>query len=102
MNTYRYKSYQDLSVDAMSDKAKELDVRNIMQGLEEFANFMSFNANSNGLRIISVETVEQSDVPEQMPSSAEILDLKKHTLKKTNSQQQDLNKSLSFSDRQVH
>jgi len=102
MNHVRYKSYQDLSVDVMSNKAKELDVRNIMQGLEEFANFMSFNANSNGLRILSVETVDQPDVSKQIPSSAEILDMKKHALKKHNAQQQELNKSLSFSDRQVH
>jgi len=86
----------------MSNKAKELDVRNIMQGLEEFANFMSFNANSNGLRIISVETVEQPVDHEKMPSSAEILDMKQHAFKKNNARQQDLNKSLSFSDRQVH
>jgi len=86
----------------MSNKAKELDVRNIMQGLEEFANFMSFNANSNGLRIISVETVGQTIDHDKAPSSAEILDMKKHALKKNHARQQDLNKSLSFSDRQVH
>ncbi len=87
----------------MSDKAKELDVRNIMQGLEEFANFMSFNANSNGLRILSVETVEQAIEPSVQISTADILDMKKHALKKKkNAQQQSLNKSLSFSDRQVH
>jgi len=102
MNTYRYKTYQDLSVGVMSNKAKELEVRNIMQGLEEFANFMSFNANSNGLRILSVETVEQSDVRDEIPSSATILDLKKYALKKTIAKQQELNKSLSFTDRQVH
>jgi hypothetical protein len=85
----------------MSDKAKELDARNIMQGLEEFANFMSFNANSHGLRILSVETVEQAIQQDREPSSAEILDMKKHALKKRNPQQA-LNKSLSFSDRKVH
>ena len=86
----------------MSNKAKELDARNIMQGLEEFANFMSFNANSNGLRILSVETVEQSIEQDGQSSTADILDMKKHSLKKKNAQQQSLNKSLSFSDRQVH
>ena len=86
----------------MSNKAKELDARNIMQGLEEFANFMSFNANSNGLRILSVETIEQAVEPNNPPPTADILDMKKHALKKKNAQQQSLNKSLSFSDRQVH
>jgi len=86
----------------MSNKAKELDIRNIMQGLEEFANFTSFNASSNDLRIISVETVEQAVEHEKIASSAEILDMKQHSLRKKNAQQQSLNKSLSFSDRQVH
>jgi len=86
----------------MSNKAKELDVRNIMQGLEEFANFMSFNANSNGLRILSVETVEQAVKQDAVTSTADILDLQKHAQQKKKAQQQSLNKSLSFSDRQVH
>lgn len=34
-----------------------MDMRTIMQGLEEFATFMSFQGNSSDMRIISVETV---------------------------------------------
>jgi len=86
----------------MSDKAKELDARNIMQGLEEFANFMSFNANSSGLRILSVETVEQAAEQSAQTSTADIVDMKQHAIRKKPRVQQSLNKSLSFSDRKVH
>ncbi|MDC9724774.1 MAG: hypothetical protein PSN44_02490 [Gammaproteobacteria bacterium] len=86
----------------MSNKAKELDARNIMQGLEEFANFMSFNANSNGLRILSVETVEQAVEHQPATSTADILNMKQHAQKEKRTQQQTLNKALSFRDQQVH
>jgi len=87
----------------MKNKAQELEVRNIMQGLEEFANFMSFNASDNGnLRILSVETVEQSSLQETSKQSAEVFDIKQRSAKKINSQLQSLNKSLSFNDRHVH
>jgi len=86
----------------MKNKAQELDVINIMQGLEEFANFMSFNASDNGnIRILSVETVEQSSLRETSKQSAEVFDIKQRSVKKTNPQQQSLNKSLSFNDRHV-
>jgi len=87
----------------MKNKAQELEVRNIMQGLEEFANFMSFNASDNGnIRILSVETVEQSSLRETSKQSAEVFDIKQRSVKKTNLQQQSLNKSLRFNDRHVH
>jgi len=87
----------------MKNKAQELEVRNIMQGLEEFANFISFRASNSGLRILSVETVEQNSHREQMvASSVDIVDLQQHTKKKQSARQQIINKSLSFVDRQVH
>ena len=45
----------------MNKKAQELELRNIMQGLEDFATFMSFKGNGTGLRILSVESVTQPD-----------------------------------------
>ncbi len=44
-------------------KSQELDVRNIMQGLEEFANFMSFTGNHSNMRILSVETHDETELP---------------------------------------
>ncbi len=39
----------------MKNKSLELDLRQIMQGLEEFATFMSYQSNYEGLRILKVE-----------------------------------------------
>lgn len=44
-------------------QSQELDMRNIMQGLEEFANFMSFSGNHGHMRILSVETHEPTELP---------------------------------------
>ncbi|NOQ81577.1 MAG: hypothetical protein GQ548_03495 [Methylophaga sp.] len=85
----------------MNNKAEELEVRNIMQGLEEFANFMSFRSTTSNLRILSVETVEQERQRTPASSTADILDLQQHVKKKRGPKQQVLNKSLSFVDRQV-
>ncbi len=40
----------------MKTSSQELEFRNILQGLEEFATFMSYQSDYSGLRIISVET----------------------------------------------
>lgn len=40
----------------MKTNSQELEFRNILQGLEEFATFMSYQSDYSGLRIISVET----------------------------------------------
>ena len=56
----------------MKSSSQELELRNIMQGLEEFATFMSYQSDYSGLRIISVETATpDSDTPE--PPSADIV-----------------------------
>lgn len=52
----------------MTTRAEELEVRNIMQGLEDFASFMSYKSNYEGMRILSVET--HASFPEK---SAEII-----------------------------
>lgn len=44
-------------------KPQELDARNIMEGLEEFATFASFNSNYSGMRILSVETSQPTELP---------------------------------------
>lgn len=54
----------------MKNKALELDLRQIRQGLEEFATFMSYQSNYEGLRILKVETQhgEESSVPDNVVS----------------------------------
>jgi hypothetical protein len=44
-------------------KSMELETRNIMEGLEEFATFASFNSNLSGMRVLSVETARPTELP---------------------------------------
>jgi len=83
----------------MSKRAQELEQRNIMQGLEELATFMSFRSSTTGLRILSVETTEQYQQSKAVRHSADILDLQQHANNKQQTAKQVLKKSLSFTDR---
>jgi hypothetical protein len=85
----------------MNSKAQELELRNIMQGLEEFATFMSFQGNTNGLRILSVESVEpeQNQQP-KLKQKAQVLPIKQQ--KSIDEEIQAVHKLLSFQDRKVH
>lgn len=53
----------------------ETDVRDIMQGLEEFATFMSYQSNYEGLRIISVESADTTDVDAATSPAADVIEL---------------------------
>lgn len=57
----------------MTTRAQELDVRNILQGLEEFASFMSYQSSYEGLRILSVESNMRST---ESVASAQVLAFK--------------------------
>ena len=80
----------------MSKKALELETRNIMQGLEEFATFMSFDSDLSDMRILSVESVEPS-MAETMPQKkAEVITLPIDRSKVKSNDDQQLYKSLSL------
>ncbi len=83
----------------MSNKAQELEVRTIMQGLEEFATFMSYQGNSSGLRILSVESVQHAQYYTQ-PRSADIIPITKREQK--SDQYQTVHRSLAFQERYTH
>ncbi len=53
----------------------ETDVRDIMQGLEEFATFMSYQSNYEGLRIISVESADSVETDAHTASAADVIEL---------------------------
>ncbi|MDT8311118.1 MAG: hypothetical protein RQ732_06710 [Methylophaga sp.] len=53
----------------MKTSSQELELRNILQGLEEFATFMSYQSDYSGLRIISVETAPTDTHSENLPSA---------------------------------
>ncbi|MBL1322086.1 MAG: hypothetical protein COA63_013660 [Methylophaga sp.] len=80
----------------MSKKALELETRNLMQGLEEFATFMSFDSDLSGMRILSVETVDifsEKTVPQK---KAEVISMPIKRSKAIKNNDQQLYKSLSF------
>lgn len=79
----------------MPKKALELETKNIMQGLEEFATFMSFDSDVSGMRILSVESVEHISKRVVPQKKAEVIAMPiKRTPKNRHNQQ--LYKSLSF------
>lgn len=53
----------------------ETDVRDIMQGLEEFATFMSYQSNYEGLRIISVESADSVETDAYPATAADVIEL---------------------------
>ncbi len=86
----------------MNNKAQELELRNIMEGLEEFATFMSFKGNSAGLRILSVESVTPPENIRPDNRTAQIIKIPEQTPQSNSHPKQSLNKSLSFQDRKYH
>ncbi len=80
----------------MSKKALELETRNIMQGLEEFATFMSFDSDLSGMRILSVESVDLSSEKTVYQKKAEIIAMPIDRTRPKNSDEQHLYKSLSL------
>lgn len=81
----------------MSKKALELETRNIMQGMEEFATFMSFDSDLSGMRILSVESVARPHEKNISQKKAEVIAMPIHKAKTTkNNRTQQLYKSLSF------
>jgi len=87
-------------MESMNKKAQELELRNIMQGLEEFATFMSFRGNTGGLRIISVESVDQPVLTEQPKRKAQVINMPKAF--DNPSHHQSLNKSFSFQEQKYN
>ncbi|EMR13240.1 hypothetical protein MPL1_06079 [Methylophaga lonarensis MPL] len=61
----------------MTKKWQELELRNIMQGLEEFATFISYRSHFGDMRVISVESVSSSDRQADNYHSADILAFRK-------------------------
>ena len=85
----------------MKNKSQELELRNIMQGLEEFATFMSYQSNSLGLRILSVESVEQDRQRVESQHKADVLTFKQRDTPPIH-EHQTIQRSLAFQDRQMH
>ncbi len=90
-------------MEQLNKKAQELDLRNIMQGLEEFATFVSFQSNYSDLRIISVESVESEKQQPAVKQRAQVHPIRKaQTHAMSENKHLTSHKSLAFQDRQVH
>jgi len=85
----------------MNKKAQELELRNIMQGMEEFATFISFQSTSLGMRILSVESVEQDRLRVESQQKADVLTFKQRKIPPADGHQ-TIQRSLAFQDRQMH
>lgn len=92
----------ELSIESMNKKSQELELRNIMQGLEEFATFMSFRGNSAGLRILSVESIDQPELTRANKQNVHIVKLSQPSSRSNLDAKQSVNKALSFQDREYH
>lgn len=63
----------------MKNKSLELDLRQIMQGLEEFATLMSYQSSYEGLRILKVETPYQKDtIPDNVVPMEKVRNIRTH------------------------
>ncbi|MCX4187403.1 hypothetical protein [Methylophaga sp. OBS4] len=82
----------------MKNKAQELELRHIMEGLEEFATFMSFQSDYEGLRILSVETTQEAKARDQRAKVIS-LDSKRRT---RSPQTNTISKELRFCDQSFH
>ena len=93
----------EVFMDQLNKKAQELDLRNIMQGLEEFATFVSFQSNYSDLRIISVESVEADKQEVTVKQRAQVHSIRQpQTQAHSKASKQSVHKSLAFQDKQVH
>lgn len=59
----------------MKHKSLELDLQMALEGMEELTHFIGHHSTSTGLRILSVETVEEAALREQAEKSANVVSL---------------------------
>jgi hypothetical protein len=87
----------------MTNKAKELELQNVMEGLQEFATFMSYQSDYSNLKILSVESVEQAKITdaELNRPKADVIPISKAQQAKQK-EATNHHKSLRFFDKVVH
>lgn len=57
------------------DKQQELDCQRILEGLEEFATFMSYRSDCRGLRILSIESAAEAQLRETAEQHAGVVSI---------------------------
>lgn len=80
----------------MTDKFLELEMRLVMEGLEELATFSSYHCQLEHCRILSVETVEEAAQRELAENSQNVITLES---RRRHQSPTFISKALRFSDR---
>jgi hypothetical protein len=79
----------------MKHKSLELDLQMALDGMEELSHFIGHNCSGNGLRILSVETVEEAAQRELAEKSANVISLES---RRPHTPPASINRSLRFQD----
>lgn len=84
----------------MADKLQQLELRLVMEGMEELATFMSYRSDLSKLRILSIETVEEAETRELAEKSPNVIALESR--RQSSPMPNRISKSLSLNDRHYH
>ncbi|WP_438971123.1 hypothetical protein [Methylophaga sp.] len=82
------------------DKQQELDCQQILEGVEEFATFMSYRSDCSGLRILSIETVEEAHMRELAEQNAKVVSIERK--RSTKNRPVTISKELRFNGLTFH
>ena len=80
----------------MKEKSLELDLQMVMEGMLELALCEYHQCQTNTLRILSIETVEEATLREQAEKSANVVTLE---ARRQSTQPSQIYRSLQFQDR---
>jgi hypothetical protein len=79
----------------MKHKSLELDLQMALEGMEELTHFIGYHSTATGLRILSVETVEEAALRERAEKSANVISLES---RRPYSAPEPISRSLRFKD----
>jgi len=80
----------------MKHKSLELDLRMALEGMEELTHFIGYHYAGSGLRILSIETVEEASQRELAEQSPNVISLDS---RRAQSAPAPISRSLRFQDR---
>jgi hypothetical protein len=79
----------------MKHKSLELDLQMTLEGMEELAHFIGHHSTATGLRILSVETVEETAQRERADKSTNVISL---ASRRPHTEPEPISRSLRFKD----
>lgn len=83
----------------MTDKSLELELRLVLEGMDELATMMSYRSDCVELRILSIETVEEARQRELAEKSANVITLES---RRQHNAPSAIRNALRFQSRQFH